>query len=370
VLTNLDEALLHQAPVPFSVSVTSDHRFNDRCWVSAYDPGGLAALNFGLGVYKNMNTLDGFLCCVRGTQQRNVRVSRSLDGEWDDLAAGPLRYEVVKPYQHIRVTVEPTGGLGCALDWRGVISPFIEDPTVTVINGRTATHVQRYDQVGIVDGWVLFGGEHIDVNSWFGARDHSWGVRGGVGGFEPANGATPFDGGFLVTWLVFATESWTGYVQHNRDGRGNVTFTDGVLRARDGGADRRLRVNAQDIQFPAGSRCYERATIELVDSDGRPHDIECRRLTEPIVMRGAGYDGGYADGRGLGVHRGDLVEHDTYDLSAEGRPILVESGEPVLGGQREQPVVVTLDEESGIGDFTVLAVGALTFLGEDEGADA
>ena len=367
MLTRLDESLLHQAPLPFSSSVTSDHRFYDRCWVGAYDPAGGAALNFGLGVYKNMNTLDGFLCCVRGSAQRNVRVSRPLGDRMDDLGAGPLRYEVIEPYQHLRVRLDPTGGLACELDWRARVEPFVESPTVSVINGRVATNVQRYDQVGSVDGWIAFGDDRIDLDNWFGARDHSWGVRGGVGGFEPVNGPSPYDGGFFISWFVFLTERCAGYVQHNRDREGAVTFSDGVVRSRRGASDRRIVSVEQVVDFPAGSRCYSSATMRLLDDAGEEHAVECRRLTQPIVMRGAGYDGGYLDGRGLGVYRGDLVEYDEYDLAIEGRPSVAGTPDPVPGVQREQPVSVVFDGEPGVGDLTILAVGELPFLGRPIG---
>ena len=60
MLTPQDESLLHQAPLTFSETTTSDHRFYDRVWVTAADPNGGAELAIGLGLYKNMNVLDGF----------------------------------------------------------------------------------------------------------------------------------------------------------------------------------------------------------------------------------------------------------------------------------------------------------------------
>ncbi|MGH2727298.1 MAG: hypothetical protein ACRDKS_10025 [Actinomycetota bacterium] len=360
MLTGLDEALLHQAPLPFSATTASDHRFYDRCWVAAYNPLGGTALNMGLGVYKNMNVADGFVCCVHDRKQRNVRVSRQLRPAIDEPCVGPLRYEVLEPYRHVRVELEETGGLACRLDWRGLFEPIVEDRAVTEINGRIAADVQRYDQVGRVDGWIKFGEERVLVEQWFGARDHSWGVRGGVGGFEPPNGTSPYATGLLVTWLLFATDDLTGYAQLTRDGTGRVVFRDGLLRWRDERGDRSVAEIDQDIEFPQDSRFYRRATLRLVDSEGESHNVACERLTEPIVMRGAGYDNGYADGRGLGVHRGShLIEHDEYDLSIEGRPRLVSDGVLVAGLQREQPVSVMFDGSAGTGDFTVLTLGAL-----------
>lgn len=363
MLTGLDESLLHQAALPFGAPTTSDHRFYDRCWVATYDPAGGVALNMGLGLYANMNVADGFVCVVTGGRQHNVRVSRELRPDLDRTAIGPLEYEVVAPFEHVRVRLAAGHGpVACELDWVARMPAFHEAPTTTRVNGRLATDVQRYDQVGVVNGWVELDGERHEVVDWFGARDHSWGVRGGVGGFEPNTGSNPFAHGFLVSWLLFSTERRSGYVQVNRDGTGAQTFMDGRLRWTDGREDRHLVTVDQEIRFPPGSRLYEGATIQLVDDTGTKHVIECERLCPPIVMRGAGYDNGWNDGAGLGVHRGrELVEADTYDITNIDVPTL--DGGPVYGMQREQPVRVTVDGEDGVGDFTVLAFGELEFVG-------
>jgi hypothetical protein len=372
VLTALDEALLHQVPLPFSAAATTDHRFYDRCWVAAYDPGGGTALNLGLGIYKNMNVADGFCCLVHGARQRNFRTSRALRPDLDVVGAGPLRYSVVDPYRHIRVDIAPGAhGIAGELDWRAAYPPFVENPTVTAINGRTATDVQRYDQAGTVDGWLTFGDERLVVEKWFGARDHSWGVRGGVGGFEPVTGPSPIERGFLITWILFATDEMTGYVQRNRDGTGTEIYCDGRLRWRDGRPDRTLHSVEQEIDFPRGSRYYTRASMQFVDSEGDRHEIAAERLTEPIVMRGAGYDGGFDDGKGLGVYRGEThLEFDEFDLSTEGRPVTVPDGRPVPGQQRGQPVGVTVDGLSGVGELSVIALGDCSYFGVDDGGDA
>jgi hypothetical protein len=365
VLTGLDESLLHQTSTTFADVATSDHRFYDRCWVAAYDPGGDMALNMGLGVYKNMDVADGFCCVVRGSHQRNVRVSRTLRPRLDDSVVGPLRYEVIDPYRHVRVDLEPDGhGVGCHLDWRATLPPFVEDPTLTEINGRVATNVQRYDQTGTVDGWISLDGERIPVDGWFGARDHSWGVRAGVGGFEPATGSSPFADGFLVTWLLFRTPDLGGYVQLNRDGHGNETFKDGRLRFDDGRDDRVVCEVDQQVEFPSGSRWYRRASLQVTDDEGATYEMECERLSRPIVMRGAGYDGGFDDNQGLGVHRGNSVlEADAYDLSEDGHPRRLPDRTPMRSLQTGQPVSIVVNGSAGVGDLTVLAVGDLSRYG-------
>ena len=64
MLTKLDDTLLHQAPTTFDHAVTSDHRFYDRYWFQAIEPGGATSLVAGMGLYKNTNVLDGFCTVV------------------------------------------------------------------------------------------------------------------------------------------------------------------------------------------------------------------------------------------------------------------------------------------------------------------
>ncbi len=364
MLTALDESFLHQAPTTFAAAATTDHRFYDRCWFAAYDPAGGTSLTMGMGLYKNMNVADGFCCVVRGARQHNTRVSRILRPELDRAGVGPLRYDVLEPLQSVRVVLAPgEHGLSCELVLRSTIAPFVEDRTTTEVNGRVATDVRRYSQTGVVEGWIEVGEERIAVKNWFGARDHSWGVRGGVGGFEPYNGPNVLsDRGFLVTWLLFSADGMAGYAQRNEDADGRLLFLDGCIRFDSERQRPDLRVVAvdQEIRFPQGSRNYEHAELLVTTEDGAEWELECRPLVAPVAMKGTGYDAGFADGKGLGVYRGrELVEHDVYDLSAPSTVRAVPGGAVVPSMHREQPVSIVRGTETTTGHFSVLPFGEL-----------
>ena len=88
MLSALDETLRHQLPTTFDHVWTSDPRFFDRYWFSAYDPAGRFALICGMGLYSNMNVLDGFAALMLprpggGFEQHNFRVSRALRPDID-----------------------------------------------------------------------------------------------------------------------------------------------------------------------------------------------------------------------------------------------------------------------------------------------
>ncbi len=107
MLTKLDEILRHQLPTTFDHVGTSDPRFYDRYWFCAYDPAGELALITGMGLYANMNVMDGFVSLMtpkdgssehagRAADQHNFRFSRILRPGIDETAAR-LRPRLIRP---------------------------------------------------------------------------------------------------------------------------------------------------------------------------------------------------------------------------------------------------------------------------------
>ncbi|MET0986027.1 MAG: hypothetical protein ABW034_11545 [Steroidobacteraceae bacterium] len=364
MLTTLDESLLHQAAATFAAAVTSDHRFYDRCFLSFADPERRAVVGVTIGVYKNMNVTDAGVAVVGGTVQHNVRASRALRPLHTPHIVGPIHYEVLEPMRRLRLQLAP-GPYPTAFDvqWHSRIDPFLEGETVQYVNGRLATHVQRYDQAGEADGWLEIEGNRVSVRSWYGVRDHSWGVRRDVGGFEPMTGATAStDAGYLIIWLVFRIDDCAGYLQVWQDGDGRSTKMEGMLRwtAGSGREDARVVAFEDDVEFQPGTRNYMRARFKLRTHEGSEWVIEAERLGAPIVMRGTGYERGFDDGKGLGVFRGEQhLEFDSYDVAADPQVHKLGSGEAVHSLQREQIVTVRLNGKAGHGDLTILPFGAI-----------
>ena len=91
MLSGLDETLRHQLPTTFDHVGTSDPRFYDRYWFCCYDPAGELAVISGMGLYNNMNVLDGFVAL----QQPNGVVEPGTPGapasQWN------YRFSLVAP---------------------------------------------------------------------------------------------------------------------------------------------------------------------------------------------------------------------------------------------------------------------------------
>jgi hypothetical protein len=357
MLSALDETLLHQASVTFRMAGVSDHRFFDRYWFEAIDPSGSIGLIAGLAFYKNMGTCDGFMSVQRDRRQHNLRVARPL-GEALETCAGPLTIQVLEPFRHLRLGLGPNAhGIEASLEWTSTWPPYAEAQHRVVAAERTTTDSARYDQVGSWSGFITLHGDRYEVERWWGVRDHSWGVRPGVGGFEPpsASGHSPL----LHCWACFSTPSYACQFQLQEDGDGKRIYFDGQLDWPIGDHRRPLRATdvSHEISFIEGTRVYDRLRYRLVLEDDRTLVIDAEPVLRPWAYRGTGYNGGYDDGLGLGAWRGEVLEHDIYDLSDP--EIVLLDGARSPAGHREQPVLVNVNGERGIGHMPVMTRGPL-----------
>ncbi|NQZ99359.1 MAG: hypothetical protein HRU01_22860 [Myxococcales bacterium] len=373
MLTPMDDTLWHQLPTTFDHVATSDPRFFDRFWFASTDPAGSGTLQLTLGAYQNMNVMDGGFVAIRAAsgRQHNVRASRSLRPRYET-ACGPLRVEVVEPLERFRLVVEPGDhDVAGELEWTGVLPPQEELPRFTRVRGRVVEESRRFDQIGECNGWLELAGERVSVDHWWATRDHSWGVRENMGISEPETGpARAPSAGTLFAFLFFSTKTHGGHVQLAQfAGRPNYFTAEITSRERPAEdfvhlPEATLRVSFCDDARP---RRFTSASFDARLPDGTAVAIETEALGLAIDMQGLGYSGGYADGRGLGIWRGDAhVEHDVWDVSHPAEVVRA-NGETLRPIHRIQPVRVSirgggLDGE-GTGSLTMIAEGELPQLG-------
>lgn len=362
LLTALDETLRHQAPLTFAEVASTDHRFFDRTWYGMYAPDNSAGLITGMGAYTNMNVLDGFAAVQRSGRQYNLRLSRSLRPEVTHAGLGPLRVEVIRPLEAVRLILEPGGHPDqvTAFDviWEAVAPPRLEPHHFGRLDGRAFEDYRRFSQPGKVSGTLSVAGEVFEARDWFGARDHSWGVRRGVGGFEPFTGSMPPEAaGVLFIWLAFHAGGWSGLVQLRELADGHRTALDGAVW--DGKHWVPVVDVAHAISFRPGGRAFDRAQLELWGAGGERWIVEAERSLTAWAYVGTGYDGGYNDGRGLGVWRGpSLAECDVYDVS-DPEDVVLPDGRVIRPRHREQPVRLTVNGVAGLGHLPIMAFGKL-----------
>jgi hypothetical protein len=190
-LRGADESLTHQIIDTFAVVSESDQAWTEKIWTSIASTDGSVQVDFGLGKYHNRGIIDGFGGVSRGREQWTVRGSRELRSAPEDVSIGPLSYEVVEPLGRVRVRLEPNDVQPIAFDLElsGVTPPFFEDRNLSRNRhtGRIDVNVIRYHQGGWATGTVTIDGATYEFGEGdaFGFRDHSWGVRQGVGAPAP-----------------------------------------------------------------------------------------------------------------------------------------------------------------------------------------
>jgi hypothetical protein len=372
MLTKLDETLRHQLPTTFDHVGTSDPRFYDRYFFGVHDPGGSMVVHLGIGLYSNMNVMDGYVAVQTpiggggGALQHNVRVSRALRPDIDTVAVGPLRIDVLEPFERARIVCEP-GDLPIAvdLDWRSRYAPTEEDHHFTRLRGRVTSDYRRYTQLGVASGTVTVDGQAHTVNDWFSPRDHSWGVRQQVAGPEPVTGPAGWGTesfGFVFFWLPFDCGDIGGHVQVQMLGDGTVRYRNGELFRADGSVDPVVDVRL-DADFHDGTRAFSEIRAKVQTSSGESHDITVTPLLRGFSMDGTGYDWGWDDGQGLGVYRGEYYsEADVYDLTHP-ETVRRPDGDERRPMHRETPARVNVDGAVGTGHQVFVVTGPVPFLG-------
>ena len=140
----------------------------------------------------------------------------------------------------------------------------------------------------------------ITVEDWYSWRDHSWGVRPNVGGFDPFTGTTggTFPSairsggkGLLLFGFGFVTQEFGGYVQLIENGLGERIYLTGFLGRRDGTT---LQVTdaEHDVTFHDRTRDFTHMRIRFTTEDGKSWEAENVAIGRTWVFKGLGYDGG------------------------------------------------------------------------------
>jgi hypothetical protein len=336
MIIDFDDYPMHQTAASFDEAGTSDIRFFDRFWFSVMDPLHRFGLIAGLGVYKNMDVMDGFVSVSQNGLQSNVRVSRRLRPHWLPLGAGPLNVEIIAPMRKHRLTLQPNAhGISCDLILDATVPPFNVDHYQNQDRGWLEKDYRRLFQLARATGWVEAGGERFDSGSegWPAGRDRSFGVRPGMGGTSPSRGKDLESGvgahETLVIGAMFETAAHYGTWAVSEDAAGDQVYLSSTIHDRNGD-ETVITSLAHNLEFAPGALAYAGGTFDLVDGQGELWRIEVEPRVS-FIYQGFGYINGWGDKRGLGAWRGDsAVEGDRYDLRDPAN-MLDESGRHVFG---------------------------------------
>lgn len=136
-----DEYFTHQVAYPHAMVGSSDPSWRERCWISIQDTVGKdTVLTLGLGQYPNQDVQEGFAVLSTGGRQHNLRVARALSPHNDRMHVGPLRVEVVKPFEKLRFILdENASGLAFDITWISTFEPLLEGRHFQISRSRSST---------------------------------------------------------------------------------------------------------------------------------------------------------------------------------------------------------------------------------------
>ncbi len=317
MLLGFDEYPYHQVTASFAGVAGSDPQWNDGHYVCLCDQAGDVSLASTLRLYSNNDVLDGFVCIRNRGKQHNIRVSRRLRPDMDSLSVGPLRIELVEPMRVLRLVLEDNDfNIALNVTCRSATVPYAGPAEVTRVDGRLISERMTYELTGNCEGWVRVGDARYELsgsNSSF-FRNHSWGYQAGRGGprlyAAPTLGAKRRVPG-VRQWVLFDMPDHSGF--YFVDPSGRAASGKGAIML----ADRSVPViNVEhDLQFYEGGRRLRSGTFGLTDAEGvvRSYGVEDLGW---VYCQGGGYFGGFNDGLGQGVYRGDYhAEGEVWDVS-------------------------------------------------------
>ncbi len=316
MLIGLDEYPLHQIVESFAGAATGDPSWNDGHYFGIADHDGRVCLTASLRLYPNNDVMDGFVCLRHEARQYNVRVSRRLRPEIERLQVGGLGMEITEPMRSVRLFLEENEqGIGLDLVCTSTTVPVRSPVETTRIDGRLVSERTTYEIVGSVRGRVRIGDREYELTddgaSFF--RNHSWGMHPGRGG--PRQYAAPGQSRRRVPgireWVLFRADGHGGHFFNDPSGR--RASGRGVLMHQDRLVDLE-EVKTSPLFYP-GDRRLSGGHVSLRDVEGNSFDYEVTDLGW-VYCQGGGYFGGWDDGLGQGVFRGDdYAEGEIWDVS-------------------------------------------------------
>ncbi|HMN80546.1 MAG TPA: hypothetical protein PKA20_11510 [Burkholderiaceae bacterium] len=322
MLTAQDDLIGHQLPTTFDQIDNSDPAWMERLWYTGHPIDRLDMLfDVGLGYHPNRNVMDAFAGVAVAGRQWNFRVSRQLRPDPLTTAAGPLSIVVIEGLRRHRLVLGPNeSGIEFDLEFLASMTPHEEKAHLRRRDGRITENMARAQQLGRYSGWIRFNGDRhaVTPDTWWGQRDHSWGVRAEMRTDETSPPLTYYPP-FLYAWTTaqFRTRGLHVFFKERAPGdpiylSGEETFPPGS-RASSRGL---LTDVTHDLTWhddPLGQSLAD-ARLGLTFADGRRRTLSIRTLPVRYYLKGGLYGG--LNGWFHGDPKGKLyMESDCWDLT-------------------------------------------------------
>lgn len=320
-LTALDESFAHQLVAPRSTTAHTHPRWAERTYYLLHVDDGLT-INAGRQLYAYAGHWNVFASAATPTDEVAIR-SRwpfAVGDDPDAPAVGPLRVEVVRPLEAIRLVLDGEDSpLRYDLTFEGRFPPVAHEPTRIEHAGEVVTDTMSFFQSGAFTGTVALDGREWNVERRAGFRDRSWGVRKHDG--APRRG--------LVLFVAAEFDDEALYVLLFETASGRRVYTAGWSMDATGVAD--LVVDGEhDLRF--GPAWLDGGSLDLEMASGARRRLEFETHTR-LFLSGVGYSPDPAR-KEPGTDRFDLT-----DLAVA----------QALEGQTDHGSVFRVDGKSGYG---------------------
>jgi len=333
-ITEWDEYLIHQTLLTADAVDSDDPHFQDRFFFTANNADGTLELAAGLGVYPNTNVMDGLAWVRHEGVQRNIRVSRHLQGDRANTVVGPLSFKVLEPLKRWGIHLDDNDyDIGCSVEFEGRTAPYLHTLQGGQREPERRPQMVHYTQEGRFTGSVIFEGQEFKIDGFFGPRDRSWGIRR-----PPAPGQPTTMEIYQWNHAQFSTFSLVFICIEA--GGGLMRIGTGAIQNDDGSVIPIVDIRHR-IEFIPGLRSYTKIEMLLKDVNGKERHLIAKPIS-PVAYMGGGYDGRHGEDRGP-FH----AEGERWDVS---QPI--DTSSPQFGnyGQPNHRVAeFQLDGEPGVG---------------------
>lgn len=222
-LSPLDEQLVHQLPQPLTDVSTFSTHWRESYFFVAHRPDELGdVVILTMATYPQREQMDSLQMGRVGGAPVLGHHIRDHAGDPHTTEVGPIRVEVVQPYEELRLWADPAGcELGLDLTFRARTKPYALRRGTMRAGNEVVWDQSHMLQSGTYSGTYTHAGTTYEVRDWWGQRDHSWGVR---------------DHGRCPLWLWFQVQLPDGFlgVWHWEYANGARVYTDGCWAATDG----------------------------------------------------------------------------------------------------------------------------------------
>lgn len=224
MLTPADEFFYHQIPEPLMHVAVHHEHWRESYYYGLHPPDGRGDfLMLTMAHYPKRQALDSHQFTRIDAQRTFAHFTRPYDGDPHTTVVGPVSVEIIEPYRKLRLVVEP-GDAPVALDltFTARTLPYALRRGTMKAGHEIIWDQSHFLQSGIFNGSYTHGGVTRSVNTWWGQRDHSWGIR---------------DHGRCPMWIWFSMQFEDGMygVWHWEYPNGARVFTDGCYAPVGGG---------------------------------------------------------------------------------------------------------------------------------------